>query len=281
MKPDRIIINSNDNEEYTKTEEYGSNLVNAIINGATNNMVNLSEIYQMNTTSKLTHSLSQFLQRPTKIRISKVSLPGSIPTFNSKNNTLKMFKKHTSDANQHAFFDIVMDTENCYNTFQEFNIAFSAKLGAENSNFSSTINGETGILTITSVDPNFSLIVIERNLKFGFLFPMMNTAPGGASFTGSKAVELNQTSKMFVRTNIETNIYNSNQSTKILSFFGYTPTINNLESGGFVYENKNENYISVQTTDIQNIEVEFLDDNLNLLDFNSLPVSIEIDLKYD
>ena len=46
MKPDRIIINSNDNEEYTKTEEYGSNLVNAIINGATNNMVNLSEIYQ-------------------------------------------------------------------------------------------------------------------------------------------------------------------------------------------------------------------------------------------
>ena len=120
---------------------------------------------------------------------------------------------------------------------------------------------------------------IERNTKFGFLFPMMSLS--GTSFISSKSVELTQTPIIYVRTNIETNIYNSNQSTKILTFFGYSQTINDVSAGTFTYENKNQDYIRIQTTDIQTLEIELLDINLNVLDLNSMPVSIELDLKYD
>jgi len=279
MKPDRIIINSADTEKFSHGETSGSQTLNTVINQETNGMTNLTETYGFNKTARMVHSLSRFLERPTKIRVSKVSLPGSMPTFNSGNNTLKMFKKHNSDPNQHAFFDIVMDTDKVYLNYTDFNNDFSAKLASVNSNFSSTINSQTGIPTIISTDVNFRPIVIERNLKFGFLFPMMSLS--GTSFIGSKAVELTQTPIIYVRTNIETNIYNSNQSTKILTFFGYSQTINDVSSGTFTYENKNPDCIRVQTTDIQNLEIELLDINLNVLDLNSMPVSIELDLKYD
>tara|TARA_B100001094_G_scaffold1245_1_gene1119 strand:+ start:1556 stop:2395 length:840 start_codon:yes stop_codon:yes gene_type:complete len=279
MKPERIIINSAETEKFSHGETFASQIVNTVINQETNGMTNLTETYGYNKTGKLVHSLSKFLERPTRMRVSKVSLPASMPTFNSGNNTLKMFKKHNSDPNQHAFFDIVMDTEKVYTTYVEFNNDFSAKLSAVNSNFSSTINSQTGILTIISTDVNFRPIVIERNLKFGFLFPMMETF--GTSFPSSKSVELTQTPIIYVKTNIETNIYNSNQSTKILTFFGYSQTINDVSSGTFTYENKNENFIGIQTTDIQNLEIELLDINMNLIDLNSMPVSIELDLKYD
>ena len=278
MKPDRIIINSAETEKFSHGETSGSQILNTVINQETNGMTNLNETYGFNKTGRLVHSLSKFLERPTKMRISKVSLPGSMPTFNSGNNTLKMFKKHNSDPLQHSFFDIVMDTDKVYLNYVDFNNDFSAKLGAVNGNFSSTINSQ-GILTIISTDVNFRPIVIERNLKFGFLFPMM--AISGTSFISSKAVELTQTPIIYVKSNIETNIYNSNQSTKILTFFGYSQTINDVSSGTFTYENKNQDCIKIQTTDIQNLEIELLDINMNLIDLNSMPVSIELDLKYD
>jgi len=279
MKPDRIIINSTETEKFSQGETIGSHTLNAVINQETNGMANLTETYGFNKTGRLVHSLSRFLERPTKMRVSKVSLPGSMPTFNSGNNTLKMIKKHNSDPNQHAFFDIVMDTDKVYLNYVDFNNDFSAKLTAVNSNFSSTINSQTGILTIISTDVNFKPIVIERNTKFGFLFPMMSLF--GTSFISSKAVELTQSPIIYIKTNIETNIYNSNQSTKILTFFGYSQTLNDVSSGTFTYENKNQDCIRIQTTDIQTIEIELLDINMNLIDLNSMPVSVELDLKYD
>lgn len=274
MKPERIIISSIDTADYIKEEADSAALINQIISNNSGGLVNSNELYFKTTSARMVHDMSRFLEKPTQMRISKVSIPGNISSFNSSNNTLRMFKYHTSDPTQNAFFNISMSTNLVYN-YQSFNTEFNTRLQLENSNFSSNINSE-GYLFITSTDANFFPMVIEANPKFGFVHPMAGITTN--TFGNHLPVRLNQTSKIFVRTNLQPNIYNSNQDTKIITFFGY-PNENIV--GDFTYENKNDNFISVQSTDMQSIEIELLDDNLNLLNFQRLPVSVEIDLKYD
>lgn len=291
MKVDRVILNSTDNTIFNTVDSGVSNLVNALLGVLTSNQITSNKQYTINNTSKITHNLERFLEKPKRVRIAKVALNGSIPSFNEQVNGLKMFKRHwqnnVNDPLQNSTFEINMDTTKVFNTFAEFNTEFNSKINAVDSTWTSTIDNETGKITINkSGSSNFEAMVIDTRLpvlrKFGFLYPTFMRSVLGFPMNyliSNKSVELAQSSKIFIRSNLEPNTYCSNGE-RLLGFIPYTLDIKDLSSGGFCYVNPSDDFIEIQEKNIDLIDIEFLDESMNLMNFASMPVSVELQFQY-
>ena len=244
MKVDRIILNSNDNEIATEIDLARSTLVNNLLNTLTSGQITSSKYYSTNISSRIIHNLDgRVLEKPKKVRIAKVAMNASIPSFNKEVNGLKMFKRHwqhnVNNPVQNSSFEIVMDDRKIYNTFAEFNTEFNSKLSAIDPGFTSTIDNETGKLTINNASTAFQPMVVDTRVevlrKFGFLWPTFLWSALGlpvTSFQSQKAVELAQSSKILIRGNLEPNTYCSNGE-RLLGFIPYTLDIKDVNSGDF------------------------------------------------
>ncbi len=275
MKPDKIIIRSEDSEEYTQAINSLTDVINTQL--ATVGIVT-DESYFYGETSSLTHDLERFLEKPTSLCLRKVVIPAGIPSFNNTNHQLKCMKRHKTDATQHQLFNVTMPLTKAYTDYTSFNSAFNASLqGAGSSNFSSTINAD-GVLLITSNDPNYDVWVIERNLKFGFLFPFFPL--GGNVVGGSTCVQLAQTKVIYIETNIETENYVSNASTKVSTFIPYTQDVKTLKAGSFSWTNPSDFFYKIQPANYDRLRIRFLDDYMNPMNFNFQPCAIELDVLY-
>lgn len=279
MKPDKIIIRSQDAEIYDKKILDTSTAINTILGTVG---ITTTQNYYTGNTSRLTHDFIKFLEKPKFINLRKVILPAGIPTFNESNKTLRCLRLNVNDNSQNYLFNIEMDTNNVYTTYTELNNALTAKFQAINVALSTSINTETGILTINSTDNNFHVFVIERNEKFGFLYPWFPFLDGSSPYStvGQAPVQLAQTRHIYIRSNIETNNYLSDGDTKILGVIPYNLDLKDIASGSYKYINNSDEFIEIQETDHSKITLEFLDENKNLMNFNYQPVSVEIDLRY-
>ena len=291
MKVDRVILNSSDNEIASEIDLARSSLVNNLLNSLTSGQITSNKLYYTNISSRIVHNLERFLEKPTKVRISKIAMNASIPSFNESINGLKMFKRHwqhnVNNPVQNSSFEIKMDENKIHNTFAEFNTEFSSKLSAVDPGFSSSIDNETGKLTIHNASTGFEPMVVDTRVavlrKFGFLYPTFTwsalLATPATSFTSQKAVELAQSSKIFIRSNLEPNTYCSNGE-RLLGFFPYTLDIKDVNSGGFCYVNPSDEWIEIQEKNIDTLELEFLDEHMNVMNFGSMPISIELQFYY-
>ena len=287
MKPDKIILRSQDGEISDKTQQDVSTTINTVMASVG---IQTEGFYYQGTTAKLSHNFIRVLDRPSKICLRKVILPGQLPTFNSTNNKLKCVLWNINDNTQNQAFTLEFDVDvytggnaggNIFTTYQELATEMTSKLqlATGNSNLSVTINNETGILTFVSTDSVYRVVVAERNLKFGFLFPWMPFF-SGKNTIGHIPVQLSQTKYIYVRTNIETNCYSSDGDTKIIGVIPYSHDVKDYY-GAFSYINNSDQYIDVQKSGYSKLIVELLDDDKNIIFLNRQPCLIELDLKYD
>ena len=283
MKPDKIILRSQDGEISDRTQQEISSAVNTIMASVG---IQTEGFYYQGTTAKLNHNLIRVLESPTKICLRKVILPGQLPTFNTTNNKLKCVLYNINDNTLNQAFNIEFDVSaytggNVFTTYQELATEMTSKLQTATSKttLSVTINNETGILTFVSTDQVWRVVVAERNLKFGFLFPWMPFFSGGNTL-GHTPVQLSQTKYIYVRTNIETNCYSSDGDTKIIGVIPYSHDVKDFY-GAFSYINNSDQYIDVQKSDYSKLVVELLDDEKNIIYLNRQPCLIELDLKYE
>lgn len=275
MKPDKIIIRSEDSEEYTQAINSLTEVINTQL--ATVGVIT-EEQYYYGETSSLTHDLERFLEKPSSLCLRKVVIPAGIPSFNNTNNKLRCMKRHKTDSTQHQRFEVTMPLTKAYTEYADFNTDFNASLqSAGSSNFSSGISAH-GVLVLTSSDANYDIWVIERNIKFGFLFPyfpVLSSSVGGAT-----CVQLAQTKVIYIETNIETENYVSNASTKISTFIPYTQDVKTLKAGSFSWTNPSDFFYKIQAANYDRIRIRFLDDFMNPMNFNFQPCAIELDVLY-
>ena len=277
MKPDKIILRSEDSEEYTQQASAVASFINGVLETVG---VITDEKYYYGATSTLTHDLSRFLEYPSSMLLRKCVIPAGIPSFNIHNNKLRCIKKHNTDNTQNSLIEIVMPTNKVYTDYASFNVDFSAALQqAAGNTFESFIDATTGILQIRSNDPNFKVWVRERNLKFGFLYPVFTFGLGVSVFSAT-CVQLIQTRVIYVETSIETENYVSDNSTKISTIIPYTQNIETLRAGSFSWTAGSDFFYKIQPANYDKIKVRFLGDYMEELNFNYLPCALEFDLTY-
>lgn len=289
MKPNKIIIRSQDAEILNKNMIDLSTVLNSVV--LANLGINASNNYFYGSTAKLTHHLERILESPKKMLIRKVILPASMPTFNLGNNKLKCLSYKPGDVSQNVLFDIEMliyaggieADRNVYTTYPELNTVLNSKFQAVNSNFSTTIDSQTGILTINSSDTNARVMVIEPNEKFGYLYPwgpiVDFSAPYGT--VAPAPVQLSQTKNIYIRSNIETNNYLSDGDSKIAAVIPFTLDLKDVNSGTYAYVNNSDEFFDIQERDYDRIDIELLDDNKNLINLNNSDITIELEFKYE
>ena len=201
---------------------------------------------------------------------------------------MTVLKHNVNNPVQNSSFEIVMDDRKIYNTFAEFNTEFNSKLSAIDPGFTSTIDNETGKLTINNASTAFEPMVVDTRIevlrKFGFLYPTFTWSAlvgvPATTFHSQKAVELAQSAKIFIRSNLEPNTYCSNGSENLLGFIPYTLDIKDVNSGGFCYVNPSNEFVEIQERNYDTLELEFLDENMNLMNFASMPISVELQFLY-
>ena len=282
MRPDKIIIRSQNAEIYDKDTAVLSSVIGTVL--ATVGVDTANQQYFTGPSSKLTHDFDKVLERPSHIRVSKVILPATIPTFNSSNNTIKLIRYNINDSTQNVAFELKFDlyttNRNVFNTYAELAAEMTTKLqtATGNNNLSVSIDAQTGILTFVSTDAVWRICVAEKNLKFGFPYPFV--AFFSSNTVGLYPVQLSQTRAIYIKSNIETNNYCSDGDTKILDVIPFQAQLND-SYGSFSYINNSNKFFKIQEVDYNKLELQLLDDDKNLMFLNNSNIVIELELLYN
>lgn len=168
-----------------------SNTFHNLYPGLTSN-----EIWEYTRNSaKLSLVLPEPLHEPRAVRINKLYLPNSIPTFKPSNNTMRCIAIG-ANSNIDVPFTITMDTTTRYTSITEVAALIDTQLKAVDPAWTCTGDVGTQKITMLSNSANFGLRNLEDNFKLGFTGPITNLNPQG--ITGNAPVNLMPTLCVYV-----------------------------------------------------------------------------------
>jgi hypothetical protein len=154
------------------------------------------EIWEYTRNSaKLSLVLPEQLHEPRAVRINKLYLPNSIPTFKPSNSTMRCIAIGSTGVAD-VQFTIIMDTTTRYTTVVEVAAFIDTQLKAVDPAWSCAGDVGTQKLTMVSNSANFSLRNLEDNFKLGFTGPITTLNPQG--ITGNAPVNLMSTLCVYV-----------------------------------------------------------------------------------
>ena len=233
-------------------------------------------------TSTIRYDPLEPIRRPKGVRVNRVVIPDTMPTFSSSNNVLKCIaisKNHPSVA--HVEFNVTLPLTKRYLNYADIASEINTQVSAQNALFSCTVDGN-GILTLASATAaTHYLRVTEDNKKLGMDYPPVEGSSIHNIISPSPIV-LSPTRCAYIRSRTlgVTSGHMTNEHHDILAMIPCHQDVNGY-GGSIVYNNPNtQTYLNIKQKMYDSLDFELLDENLNPLNLRRHDWHMELSFVY-
>ncbi len=283
FQPSLYWISSKDAAEWTDqaqdaiTSQAFHTYLNGLVPGATDGTTVWD--YTRNF-SKIALALPEPLHEPIAMRINKLGLPDSIPTFKEANRRLDIIAISTTAGVNDLTFSVNMDINKRYISVAEVATDINTQLQAQSPQFSCTSDIATQKITLVSAHPDYSLRNRNANPKLGFTGPLLVF---GKNVTGNAPVNLTPTmfvyvrSKSFGRTSAQ---ISGTGDQDIVAQIPYQENVSHIGGNMYYESSKDATFINLVKRVYQQLDFELLDDDREVVRLLSQDWSMEVSFLY-
>ena len=233
-------------------------------------------------TSVIRYDPLEPIRRPKGVRVNRVVIPDTMPTFSAANNVLKCIaisKNHPSVA--HVEFNITLPLTKRYLNYADIASEINTQVSAQNALFSCTVDGN-GILTLASATAaTHYLRVSESNKKLGMDYPPVEGSSINNIIAPSPIV-LSPTRVAYIRSRTlgVTSGHMTNEHHDILAMIPCHQDVNGF-GGSIVYNNPNtQTYLNIKQKMYDTLDFELLDENLTQINLRRHDWHMELSFVY-